>query len=246
MGCVNAKTEAKPQPVPQAAPPKAEMKASAEEKKVATASTVSPKKKATVYIIYYSMYGHVATLAEAVAKGVESTGAVAKVFQVPETLEEAVLHKMGAPAKRPYPVIQAQDLEQADAIVLGIPTRYGMACAQMKAFWDSTGQLWQKGSLVGKVGSVFFSTGTQAGGQETTAFTWLPNFVHHGMLYVSTGYSDPKLFNMTEVHGGSPYGAGSIAGPDGSRQPSQLELDVAQSQGAHVAKFTNQLKAGSA
>lgn len=139
-----------------------------------------------------------------------------------------------------------RDLAKADAIILGLPTRFGVACAQMKAFWDSTGGHWSKGALVGKIGSVFFSTATQAGGQETTALTWYTQFVHHGMLIAPIGYSNPKLFDMSAPHGGSPYGAGTLAGPDGSRQPSDLELDVAEHQGKHVATLAGQLKKGRA
>jgi len=137
-------------------------------------------------------------------------------------------------------------LNEADAILVGIPTRYGTAAAQMKAFWDATGQHWTKGALVGKIGSVFFSTGTQNGGQETTALSFYTHFVHHGMLIAPIGYSSPRMFDMTAPHGGSSYGAGTLAGPDGSRQPSELELEVAEHQGRLVTTYAMQLKKGRA
>ena len=136
------------------------------------------------------------------------------------------------------------DLVDADAILFGIPTRYGSPAAQVKAFFDATGSLWASGKLVGKVASVFFSTSTQGGGQETTALVAYPNFVHHGMIIVPIGYSNPALMSMDEIHGGSPYGAGTYSGPDGSRQPSRLELNVAEYQGRHVAQIAADLKIG--
>jgi len=185
-------------------------------------------------------------MAQEVAKGVESGGAEVKLLQVPETLPKEVLEKMHAPAKPDVPIATPQDLAEADGIIFGIPTRFGMMAAQMKAYFDATGQLWQKGTLVGKPASTFFATATQGGGQETTALTTVTQLTHHGMVYVPIGYGNPSLFNMDEVHGGSPYGAGTFAGGDGSRQPTQLELGVAAYQGKYFAGVVNALKAGRA
>lgn len=151
---------------------------------------------------------------------------------------------MYAPAKPDVPVINPADLAEADGIIFGMPTRFGMMAAQVKALFDATGSLWGKGALVGKVASTFFSTATQGGGQETTALTAITQFTHHGMIYVPIGYSSPLLFNMDEIHGGSPYGAGCLAGPKGERQPSKLELDVAEHQGTYVAGVVSALKKG--
>jgi len=185
-------------------------------------------------------------MAQEVAKGVESGGAEVRLLQVPETLPKEVLEKMHAPTKPDVPIATPHDLAEADGIIFGIPTRFGMMAAQMKAFFDATGQLWQQGSLVGKPASIFFSTATQGGGQETTALTTVTQLTHHGMLYVPIGYGNPSLFNMDEVHGGSPYGAGTFAGGDGSRQPTTLELGVAAYQGKYFAGVVNALKAGRA
>lgn len=179
------------------------------------------------------MYGHVATMAESVKKGVEAAGGAAEIFQVPETLSDEVLAKMHAPAKPDYPVATLDTLTGYDAFLFGVPTRYGNYPAQWKAFWDSTGGLWASGALYGKPAGFFVSTGTPGGGQETTIVNALSVIVHHGMIYVPLGYAPAfdKLTRLDEVHGGSPYGAGSFAGPDGSRQPSALELEIAQIQG---------------
>jgi len=185
-------------------------------------------------------------MAQEVAKGVESGGAEVKLLQVPETLPKEVLEKMHAPAKPDVPIATPQDLAEADGIIFGIPTRFGMMTAQMKAYFDATGQLWQKGTLVGKPASIFHSTATQGGGQETTALTTVTQLTHHGMIFVPIGYGNPSLFNMDEVHGGSPYGAGTFAGGDGSRQPTQLELGIAAYQGKYFAGVVNALKAGRA
>jgi NAD(P)H dehydrogenase (quinone) len=170
------------------------------------------------------------------------------VLQVAETLPAEVLAKMHAPPKdaNVRTITDPQELKQYDGILFGIPTRFGMMPAQMKAFVDSTGGLWMEGALVGKTGGVFFSTATQGGGQETTALTAITQFTHHGMIYVPIGYSDPSIMSMDEVHGGSPYGAGTFAGPKGDRQPSALELGVAQHQGKHFGTITSALKAGRA
>ncbi|KAL0569505.1 flavodoxin-like fold protein [Marasmius crinis-equi] len=191
--------------------------------------TMSPK----IAIVIYSMYGHIATMAESVKKGIEEAGGSAKIYQIPETLPQEVLTKMHAPAKPDYPVITPDELVTYDAFVLGIPTRYGNFPGQWKAFWDSTGQLWAQGKLAGKYVSVFVSTGGLGGGQETTALSAISTFAHHGLIFVPLGYSQsfPQLTNLSEVHGGSPWGAGTLAGGDGSRQPSALEKETAQIQG---------------
>eukprot|EP00951_Prasinocladus_malaysianus_P032156 scaffold311831_cov23-Prasinocladus_malaysianus.AAC.1 len=201
-------------------------------------------KMPVVYVIYYSMYGHIKTMADTVAAGLKEAGIDVKMFQVPETLPEEVLGKMGAPPKSDDPIITADKLPEADGFVFGVPTRFGMMAAQMKSFFDSTGQLWLKGSLVGKPAGIFFSTATQGGGQETTALTAITQITHHGMLYVPIGYSDQSLMNMEEIHGGSPYGAGCLAGTDGSRQPSELELKVAKHQGTYFGGVVSALSKG--
>ncbi|PVV02470.1 hypothetical protein BB560_003080 [Smittium megazygosporum] len=198
--------------------------------------------KPSVYVIYYSTYGHVKTLAHKIVEGLKNTDLVnVEVRQFPETLSEEILTKMHAPAKdADIPSVTLQDLESADAIMFGFPTRYGNAPAQVKAFWDSTGKLWSSGALQGKMAGIFFSTASQGGGQETTALTFLPNLVHHGMIYVPLGYASTHLFDLSEVVGGSPYGAGTVANGDGSRQPSAKELEVAITQGERFAKVVAQ------
>ncbi|KAI9027959.1 1,4-benzoquinone reductase [Hyaloraphidium curvatum] len=172
-------------------------------------------------IVIYSLYGHIAKMAEAVKAGVESVGGT------------DILQKMGAPPKVDYPILAPNDLAEFDAFIFGIPTRYGNFPAQFKAFWDATGQLWAKGSLAGRYAAVFVSTATLGGGQEQTAANAMSTFAHHGIIYVPLGYSKtPNLRNTSEVHGGSAWGAGTIASSDGSRQPSKLELEMAFAQGA--------------
>lgn len=190
-----------------------------------------------IAIIYYSTYGHVRTLAQKVKEGVDSVeGAEATLFQVPELLPQEVLEKMHAPPKSDDPVITAAQLKEYDGFIFGIPTRFGMMASQMKAFLDSTGGLWTEGALVGKPAGVFISTGTQGGGMETTALTAVTQFAHHGMVFVPCGYAfGGALFSNEDVRGGSAYGAGTLAGADGSRQPSKLELDYAEFQGKHFA-----------
>ncbi|CAF0809184.1 unnamed protein product [Rotaria sordida] len=222
------------------------------------ASKVTTSNKTRIHIIYYSMYGHIATLAKSILKGVEAAGAEARLIQVPETLSKEVLTKMHAPEKdKTVPTISfapgtenTVTLEDAlvncDGILFGYPTRFGGMPAQVKAIWDATGGLWMKGSLVGKPIGVFFSTGTQAGGQETTTLTSLTNFIHHGMLFVPIGYTSPLLANMDEIHGGSAYGAGTYAGSDGSRKPTDLELKIAEHQGSYFTQVATALKIGRA
>jgi len=189
-------------------------------------------KVATVYVIYYSTHGHIEKLARKVVTGLEKAGVNAKLFQVAETLSEDVLQKMhAAPKATDVPVITPDQLAEADGFLFGVPTRFGTVPSQIKALFDGCGKLWMTGALYGKFAGVFFSTGSQASGQETTALSCLPFFVHHGISFVPIGYKSGKLGDNTAIHGGSPWGAGTITGADGSRQPSQLELDVAEFQG---------------
>lgn len=200
-----------------------------------------------IQIVFYSMYGHVYQLAEAVAKGakdVENTDVV--LYQVPELMPDDALEKSGAKAAREtfshVPFITPDQLAEADAIIFGTPTRFGNMTAQMRNFLDQTGQLWMQGGLVGKVGSVFTSTGTQHGGQETTITSFHTTLLHHGMVIVGVPYSESRLMNMDEITGGTPYGASTLAGADGSRQPSENELEIAKFQGRHVAEIAARLK----
>ncbi|TAN60553.1 NAD(P)H:quinone oxidoreductase [bacterium] len=201
-----------------------------------------------VHVIFYSMYGHVWRMAEAVAEGAkEVKGANVKLFQVPETLPDDVLKKMNAfEAKKQFAhvsVATVDDLSSADAIIFGTPTRFGNMCAQMKSFIDATGGLWMKGALIGKVGSVFASTATQHGGQESTILSFHITLLHQGMVIVGLPYSEARQMNISEVSGGSPYGATTIAGGDGSRLPSENELQMARFQGRHVAGIAKKLSA---
>mmetsp|Transcript_8794 Transcript_8794/g.13130 ORF Transcript_8794/g.13130 Transcript_8794/m.13130 type:complete len:284 (-) Transcript_8794:107-958(-) len=205
---------------------------------VAEAKTTAPK----VLIVYYSMYGHIEKMTESVAKGAKEAGAEVTIKRIPETLSEEVLKKMGAKDKlEEHKEATPDDLAQADAILFGIPTRFGMAAAQVKALLDQTGGLWQKGALMGKLAGVYVSTGTQNGGQETTMWTFLTQFVHHGMIFVPIGYSNEGLQNMNEPKGGSPYGAGCLAGPSGKRPPSALELEIAEHQGKYTAGIATKM-----
>jgi len=213
----------------------------------APASSTTPTNNSShmapnVAIVIYSMYGHIAKLAEAEKKGIESAGGKATIYQIAETLPQEVLNKMYAPPKPNYPILEPNDLAQFDAVLYGIPTRYGNFPAQWKTFWDATGQLWQQGKLHGKFGGVFVSSAGLGGGQESTVIATLSTLSHHGISFVPLGYALAfgQLTNLTEAHGGSPWGAGTFAGTDGSRQPSALELEIAEIQGkgfyAHVAK----------
>ena len=201
-----------------------------------------------VSIVFYSMYGHIYTLAGAVAEGArEVKGANVRLLQVPELVPEEILEKSGAKAARqPFahvPVAKVEDLVEADAILFGTPTRFGMMAAQMRNFLDQTGGLWAKGALIGKVGSVFTSTATQHGGQESTLLNFHTTLLHHGMVIVGVPYSEPGLSYVSELSGGTPYGASTITGPDGSRSPSDNELAVARFQGRHVAQIAAKLAA---
>jgi NAD(P)H dehydrogenase (quinone) len=202
---------------------------------------------ANVLVVFYSMYGHVYKMAEAEAEGARSVeGVDVKLVQVPELVPDAALERVGALAARKtfahIPVAEPAMLAEADAIIFGTPTRFGNMAAQMRNFLDQTGGLWMKGALVGKVGSVFCSTGTQHGGQETTITSFHTTLLHHGMIIVGVPYSEQRLVNMAEITGGSPYGASTLAGADGSRSPSENELGIARFQGAHVAEIAKKLK----
>ena len=199
-----------------------------------------------VLIVFYSTYGHIFKMAEAVAEGVkEVAGAEVKILRVPETLPEEVLGKMGAvDAQKAFshvPVCTVDELAEADAIIFGTPTRFGNMCGQMRQFLDATGQLWAKGSLVGKVGSVFASSATQHGGQESTILTFHVTLLHQGFVIVGLPYAFQGQMRIDEVSGGSPYGATTIAGGDGSRMPSENELEAARFQGKHVASIAAKL-----
>lgn len=203
--------------------------------------------KTKVQVVFYSMYGHVYQLAEAEAAGArEVPDCDVELYQVPELMPNDVLEKSGARAARDVfkhiPIIEPDRLAEADAVIFGSPTRFGNMCAQMRNFLDQTGSLWMKGALVGKVGSVFISTATQHGGQETTITSFHSTLLHHGMIIVGVPYSEQRLMNMGEITGGSPYGASTLAGPDGSRQPTANELAIAQFQGKHVAAIARRLK----
>ena len=199
-----------------------------------------------VLIVFYSMYGHIRQMAEAVAVGVrEVPGCEPIIKRVPETLSEDVLSKMGAlevqKSMAHIPVAHVDDLADADAIIFGTPTRFGNMCGQMRQFLDATGQLWAKGSLVGKVGSVFTSSATQHGGQESTILSFHTTLLHHGMVVVGLPYAFAGQMGVGEITGCSPYGASTIAGGKGERMPSENELAGARFQGAHVAKIAQKL-----
>jgi len=199
-----------------------------------------------VHVIFYSMYGHVYRMAEAVLAGVkEVSGAEAALFQVAELTPDAMLEKSGAKAARAafahVPIATMDTLAEPQAIIFGTPTRFGNMAAPMRNYLDQTGGLWAKGALIGKVGSVFASTATQHGGQETTITSFHSTLLHHGMILVGLPYSESGLTNMTEISGGTPYGATTLAGPDGSRQPSANELKMARYQGKHVAEIASKL-----
>ena len=199
---------------------------------------------AKVLVLYYSMYGHVETLAKAVAEGAGSVeGVQVTIKRVPELMSEEAARKAGAKVDQAAPIATVAELANYDAIIFGTPTRFGNMCAQMRNFLDQTGGLWAGGKLVGKVGSVFVSTGTQHGGQETTITSFQNTLFHHGMIVVGVPYACPELMNMSEITGGTPYGASTLAGADGSRQPSANELTIARFQGAHVANIAKKLSA---
>lgn len=194
-----------------------------------------------ILVVYYSMYGHIETMANAIAEGARSvSGVEVTVKRVAETMPEDAAKKAGAKLDQAAPIADPHELGEYDAIIFGTPTRFGNMSGQMRSFLDQTGGLWVKGALVGKVGSVFTSTGT-GGGSETTITSFWNTLAHHGMMIVGLPYSAPELTDISELRGGSPYGAATIAGADGSRQPSTKELALAKFQGAHVAKMTARL-----
>ena len=197
-------------------------------------------------VVYYSMYGHVHQMAQAIAQGVKEVGgAEAELRRVPETLPNEVLSKMGAlEAQKSFsevPVCTVEELTLADAILFGTPTRFGNMCGQMRQFLDATGQLWAKGALVGKVGSVFASSATQHGGQESTILSFHTTLLHHGMIVVGLPYAFQEQMRIDEITGGSPYGSSTIAGGKGERMPSENELAGARFQGKHVAEIAAKL-----
>jgi NAD(P)H dehydrogenase (quinone) len=199
-----------------------------------------------VLVVYYSMYGHILRLAEAVVEGArEVPGAEVELRRVPETLPEDVLKKMGAleaqRAQSHILVCRVDELATADAIIFGTPTRFGNMCGQMRQFLDATGQLWAKGALIGKVGSVFTGSATQHGGQESTLLSFHTTLLHHGMVIVGLPYSFEGQMRIDEISGASPYGASTIAGGKGERLPSANELDAARFQGRHVASIAAKL-----
>src|SRR5882757_2763279 len=193
-------------------------------------------------VLYYSTYGHVETLAEAIAEGARSVaGTEVALKRVPELMSPEVAEKAGAKLDQKAPIASIDELAEYDAIVFGTPTRFGNMAAQMRNFLDQTGGLWFGGKLIGKVGSVFASTASQHGGQETTITSFHTTLLHHGMVVVGVPYSQQNLLEAGEISGGTPYGATTIAGGDGSRQPSANELAIARFQGEHVAKIAAKL-----
>ena len=202
-----------------------------------------------VLIVYYSLYGHIHRMAMAVAEGAnEVSGTEVLLRRAPETLSEEILGKMGAieaqKSMAHIPMCTVGELEAADAVIFGTPTRFGNMCGQMRQFLDATGGLWQRGALVGKVGSVFASSNTQHGGQESTILSFHITLLHQGMIVVGLPYTFQGQMRMDEITGGSPYGASTIAGGDGSRMPSENELSAARFQGKHVAEIAARLKGG--
>lgn len=200
-------------------------------------------------VIFYSMYGHVYRLAEAIGEGARSVPDVeVKLYQVPELVPDEALDRSGAKQAREafahIPIAKPDVMAEADALIFGTPTRFGNMAAQMRNFLDQTGRMWMEGKLIGKVGSVFASTASQHGGQETTITSFHTTLLHHGMIIVGVPYSEPGLIAMDEITGGTPYGATTIAAADGSRRPSENELTIARFQGQHVATVARKLKRG--
>ncbi|MBL1457035.1 MAG: NAD(P)H:quinone oxidoreductase [Methylophaga sp.] len=197
-----------------------------------------------ILVLYYSMYGHTETMAKAMAEGarsVEDTEVTLK--RVPEIIPEEKARDAGVKLDQSAPVASTDELADYDAIIFGTPTRFGNMCAQMRNFLDQTGGLWANGKLIGKVGSVFTSTGTQHGGQETTITSFHTTLLHHGMIIVGVPYSCKGITKMNEITGGSPYGSSTLADSDGSREPSENEIDIARFQGAHVAEVAKKQSA---
>jgi NAD(P)H dehydrogenase (quinone) len=195
-----------------------------------------------ILVLYYSMYGHIETMANSIADGARSVeGTQVTIKRVPETMNEEAFRNAGGKADQAAPVASAQELGDYDAIIIGTPTRFGNMAGQMRTFLDQTGGLWAKGALAGKIASVFTSTGTGGGQEMTITSTWT-TLAHHGMIIVPIGYTNPAMFDISQVGGGTPYGASTIAGGDGSRQPDERELGIAKYQGEYVAKMAVKLK----
>jgi NAD(P)H dehydrogenase (quinone) len=195
-----------------------------------------------VLVLYHSSYGHTEALAAEIAAGVRAAGAEAVVKQVPETIPEDARRGFHMKVDQAAPVARPEELADYDAIVVGTPTRFGNMSGQMRTFWDQTGALWAKGALAGKVGGVFVSTATIGGGQETTVQSVMTTLLHHGMVIVGPSYGATELNDVSEVRGGSPYGAGTIAGPKGDRTPTEKERAIARYQGRRTAEIAAKLK----
>lgn len=196
---------------------------------------------ATVLVLYYSSYGHIETMAKAVATGAADVpGVTVTIKRVPETMPEEIAKKAGVKLNQEAEIASPQELANFDAIIFGTPTRFGNMAAQMRNFLDQTGGMWVKGSLIGKIGSVFVSTGT-GGGNESTILSFWNTLIHHGMILVGVPYSEKSLTDISQPRGGSPYGAGTLAAADGSRKPSTIELQIAHAQGKHVASIAKRL-----
>nr|WP_321526184.1 NAD(P)H:quinone oxidoreductase type IV [uncultured Cohaesibacter sp.] len=198
---------------------------------------------AKVLVLYYSSYGHIETMAKAVAEGAAAEGAEVTIKRVPELVPEEVAKASYFKMDQEAPIASPSELDQYDAIIIGAGTRFGTVASQMRNFWDQTGGLWATGKLTGKVGSVFTSSATQHGGQESTILGFIPTLMHHGMVVVGLPYAFQGQMGLDEIKGGSPYGATTLTDGDGSRQPSAVELEGARFQGAHVAKIAAKLSA---
>jgi len=197
---------------------------------------------AKILVLYHSFYGHIEAMAQAVADGARDVpGTTVDVKRVPETMSQEAFRKAGGKEDQGAPVAQPEELANYDAIVFGTPTRFGNMSSQMRSFLDQTGGLWARGALIGKVGSVFTSSATQHGGQESTLLTFHPTLLHHGMVVVGLPYSEARQTGLDEIKGGSPYGASTIAGAQGERLPSEQELGMARFQGRHVASIASKL-----
>ncbi|MBT9471202.1 MAG: NAD(P)H:quinone oxidoreductase [Pseudomonadota bacterium] len=196
-----------------------------------------------ILVLYHSTYGHIETMAKAVAEGAREAGATVDIKRVPETVPEELAKASHYKMNQDAPIATVADLANYDAIILGVGTRYGRMASQMAAFWDQTGGLWAKGALVGKVGGVFTSTATQHGGQETTIMSTITQLLHHGMVIVGLPYAWAGQMRLDEITGGSPYGASTITAGDGSRQPSANELEGARYQGRHTAEIAAKIAA---
>lgn len=195
---------------------------------------------AKVLVLYHSMYGHIETMANAVAEGVKQVeGVTVDIKRVPETMDDDTFKQAGGKTDQSAPIADPNDLPNYDAIIIGTPTRFGNMTAQMRNFWDRTGGLWAQGKLAGKVASVFTSTGTRGGQETTITSTWI-TLAHHGMVIVPIGYMTPEVADFG-IGGGTPYGASVVAGADGSRQPDERELNIAKFQGKHVAELTKKM-----